>query len=631
MKRTYEELKHEMNKFHRIEKYSDKKLIFCNEKRISLETDLSKSDEFKSSQLYQDIVDSTDFLPKDATIFHRMKCILKDIHSINKCPICGDNCSLGNEKYSSPMFMNTCGKPYCKSKKAWLNVKITESTRKKHSNIMKDRKNNYNENYNNLIQRFWKNDFTLLPKNTLKEFFQMKIDNQFKNGSIIKENDFIINVDFICSLLRYTENISDLEVPSEIHSKQDFKFNERMYCLINDIKVRPVCKFCNGHVKFWSLTKGYYSSCGDCGGDKFREKIGYPTLSEIKESIDTEKYEIISFPKKTDTEKLIVKCKKCGWISEHFIYNGIGKKIKDLPLCKNCEKYSSKEEYALRHFLMNNYNKTILINDRLIISPLELDIYLPENKLAIEFDGLHWHSFKKDFPLCRNNNKDYHKMKTIYCLEKGIQLIHIFEDEWLFKQDIVKSRLRNFLGIYDQKIYARKCQILEIDKEISRQFQENNHIQGAVTSKVNLGLYFEDELVSLMTFSKPRFNKKYDWELVRFCNKLNYHIPGAASKLLTFFERNYKPRNLLSYADRRWSKGNLYEKLGFKLDHISSPDYWYVTPKYLIRESRLKYQKHKLPQLLEHFDPSKTEVQNMLENGYEQVFDCGNLVYVKTY
>ena len=150
-------------------------------------------------------------------------------------------------------------------------------------------------------------------------------------------------------------------------------------------------------------------------------------------------------------------------------------------------------------------------------------------------------------------------------------------------------------------------------------------------SKVNLGLYFKDELVSLMTFSKPRFDKKHEWELVRFCNKLGWHIPGAASKLLTHFERNYKPKNIVSYADRRWSKGNLYRQLGFELDHISPPDYFYFNKSDLYRESRIKYQKHKLPKLLENFDPNKTESENMSANGFLKIWDCGNLVFVKTY
>ena len=104
-------------------------------------------------------------------------------------------------------------------------------------------------------------------------------------------------------------------------------------------------------------------------------------------------------------------------------------------------------------------------------------------------------------------------------------------------------------------------------------------MQGAVNAKVNLGLFYEDELVSLMTFGKCRFDKKHEWEMLRFCNKLGYHIVGGAGKLLKHFERNLKPKSLVSYADRRWSQGKLYKALGFKLDHISAPNYWYWNKK----------------------------------------------------
>ena len=263
-----------------------------------------------------------------------------------------------------------------------------------------------------------------------------------------------------------------------------------------------------------------------------------------------------------------------------------------------------------------------LHENRKIISPYELDIYIPEKKLAIEFDGLYWHNADKV-------HKNYHLKKTELCEKQGIQLIHIFENEWIYKQDIVKSRLKNLLGIYDKTIYARKCEVREIDPKTSQNFQEQNHIQGAVNSSINLGLYFENELISLMTFGKSRFNKKYEWELLRFCNKLNYHIPGAAGKLLKYFERNYHPKSIISYADRRWSQGKLYKALGFNLDHSSAPNYWYFKANKLY--SRIQFQKFKLKNILQNFDPKFTEIQNMKNNGFSQIYDCGNLVFVKNY
>lgn len=136
-----------------------------------------------------------------------------------------------------------------------------------------------------------------------------------------------------------------------------------------------------------------------------------------------------------------------------------------MQLCKNCEKYSSNEELELRKFISSAVDSKILNNVHSIIPPYELDIVVPEKKLAIEFNGLYWHNDSKI------DNK-YHLRKTKLCEEKGIQLIHIFEDEWNYKQDIVKSRLKNLLGIYDKTVYARKCEVREVDSKTSRAFQE---------------------------------------------------------------------------------------------------------------------------------------------------------------
>lgn len=315
------------------------------------------------------------------------------------------------------------------------------------------------------------------------------------------------------------------------------------------------------------------------------------------------------------------KCKKCGNAFQSYHANGIHRHCN---ICYPIQR--SKPQNELFNFLQQ-LKITAIENSRKAIAPLELDIYLPDNKLAIEYDGIFWHS------TININDTNYHLVKTKICEEKGIQLVHIFENEWLYKQDIVKSRLKNLLGIYDKVVYARKCQIKEVDHNTSRAFQEANHLQGAVNAKVNLGLCFNDELVSLMTFGKCRFDKKHEWEMLRFCCKLGYHVIGGAGKLLKHFERQYTPKSLVSYADRRWSQGKLYEVLGFKLDHASKPNYWYWNKKNSILqlESRIKYQKYKLKNILEKYNDSLSEIQNMENNGFLRIYDCGNLVYEKLF
>lgn len=174
-------------------------------------------------------------------------------------------------------------------------------------------------------------------------------------------------------------------------------------------------------------------------------------------------------------------------------------------------------------------------------------------------------------------------------------------------------------------IYARKCEVQEISSIVSDEFTEVNHLQGKFRSKVNLGLFFSGELVAIMTFSTPRYNKKYEYELIRFCNKLNTRVVGGASKLLKHFIKTYNPKSIISYANLRFSKGNMYEKLGFKKIGKSTANYFYV--KNDVVYSRIKCQKHKLQGLLDVFDSNLTEQENMEMNGFKKVQDRGNLVY----
>ena len=221
--------------------------------------------------------------------------------------------------------------------------------------------------------------------------------------------------------------------------------------------------------------------------------------------------------------------------------------------------------------------------------------------------GLRWHSdkFKQD--------KNYHLNKTIECEKIGYRLIHIFEDEWVNKQEIVKSKLLSIFNKEQESIYARKCIIKEIDIKIKNEFLNKTHIQGEDRANIKLGLFYENELVSVMTFCKSRFNKNYEWELSRYSS--SKHVIGSAGKLLKYFERIYKPKSLITYADRRYSQGNLYYRLGFILDHFSSPNYFYT--KNQIKLSRIQCQKHKLKDILKDFNENLSGSENMSLNRLE--------------
>lgn len=260
---------------------------------------------------------------------------------------------------------------------------------------------------------------------------------------------------------------------------------------------------------------------------------------------------------------------------------------------------------------------------RNIIKPYELDIYIPDYNLAIEFNGLFWHSSGdiKDDVEYRNK----HLMKTNMCESLGINLLHIFENEWHdpIKRDIWKSVIKHKLGL-NEKIYARKCVKKKIDVVVANEFCANNHLQGSTQASFAYGLYIDDDLVMVATFAKSRYSN-YDYELIRMCTIRDMCVVGGASRLLNIEE--LVERTCVSYGNRRWCNklNNIYDKIGI-YDHDSEPCYWYV--KHYKVSHRSSFMKHKLASKLKEFDPNMTEVQNMYNNGYRRIWDCGNLVYV---
>ena len=610
--------------------YANGKLVSISENRIIYNTKESRSKEFASSGLYNAIYDITKFLPNDIPVQNRIKCILSDVTEIPKCPICGKdrrfNLSL---KSSDSCFESTCGDLHCKA--------VYISSFKKHqtsefkenaSKWMKRHKTEILKIYNDFISEYSDDLFEKLDITHIKEYVKNKIENRVKNSAVIKESDFAAGTDRIILLNIISCTADIFKLPKTITSRRDFKFDERIYCILHDISEIPKCKFCHANnTKFINVNRGYAESCPDCASDKYRNTLDFPVSDEIKSYIDIKKYEIIKFPKHTTSEDLVLKCKTCGNIIRYRLINGRGRDIKDRKWCSVCypTEFTSRGENEILAFVRSIYDGKILHADRSVIAPLELDIYIPEKKLAIEYDGLYYHKDDVVKP-------GYHVFKTRQCENAGIKLIHIFENEWLNKPDIVKSRLKNILGIHDRTIFARKCEIKQVDPVSERYFTEQNHIQGHVNSQIAIGLYYENKLVALMTFGKCRFDKKHEWEMLRFCCKIGYHIPGGAGKLLTYFEKTYKPSSIVSYADRRWSQGKLYTTLGFEFKYNSRINYWYFNNfRNPILLSRLNFQKHKLEKKLEFFDPEKSEYENMKANGYFRIFDCGNMVFVKKY
>lgn len=280
----------------------------------------------------------------------------------------------------------------------------------------------------------------------------------------------------------------------------------------------------------------------------------------------------------------------------------------------------SKEENSLFEYIQSIYNETIIQSNRSVLNGKELDIFIPNKNLAIEYNGLYSHYYRPtESRECLIKGKSYHLQKTLECENQGIQLLQFFSDEWLLKNEIVKSIIKSKLG-FNEKIYARNCNKVILNTSVKNQFLNENHIQGEDKSKIKLGLVYQNELVCVMTFCKSRFNSKYEWELSRFANRKGINVIGGFSRLLKWF-REQCSGNIVSYADRRYSNGNVYLKNGFNIIRINSPSYYYVDKNCLIRYNRMKFQK----KLIGAYDC--TEYEKAREMGYNKIFDCGTICF----
>ena len=287
-----------------------------------------------------------------------------------------------------------------------------------------------------------------------------------------------------------------------------------------------------------------------------------------------------------------------------------------------CAKESSKEN-ELFNCITKIYSGKVIKNIKDIINPYELDIYIPEFKLAIEFNGDYWHStIYKD--------KYYHQNKTITCAKQGIHLIHIFEHEWDNLE--YKEKILNYIyNIIDSnkeiKTFARKCNIKIIENNIAKQFLDRYHIQDGINSEINIGCYYQNELIGVMTFGKPRFNKNYDYEIHRLCWKPRVHVTGGTEKLFSYFINKFNPQSIITYVDISKFTGNVYSRLGFKPiqpNPITEPNYVWVNTRYTEVLQRYKTQKHKLVEL-GFGTEDQTEDEIMNNKGYLKIYNSGNL------
>ena len=305
--------------------------------------------------------------------------------------------------------------------------------------------------------------------------------------------------------------------------------------------------------------------------------------------------------------------------------------------CQDCVRYyESNMESEVKDFLLKlDPNMRIIMHDRKIIAPYELDIYLPDYNFAIECNPTYTHNsscgaYNREEPL----PKDYHATKSQMALSANIELFHIFGYEWTDTPDVIKSMIKVRLGFIDTRIYARNTHVAEIPYTEATAFLAANHRQGFTPTKICLGLRLNSDntLVSLMTFNPLKAHQGHrkadsnDWELSRFCNLRDTTVVGGASKLFTYFVANYEFGKLVSFSDIAHTSGRLYSLLGFTKVSVSAPSYVWVHLKTDTYYKRTACMKSKLRKLFN--DPTidvehLTEKQIMTTHGYVQVFDSG--------
>ena len=310
------------------------------------------------------------------------------------------------------------------------------------------------------------------------------------------------------------------------------------------------------------------------------------------------------------------KCLKCDTEFDDYVDNG------HLPNCKVCNPYqpvyTSKQEIEVYEYVKSIIDLPVQQSNKSIINPYELDIVIPDLKIAIEYCGLYWHSE------AQKSNKNYHINKLALCIEKGYRLVTIFQDEWTHNTNIVKSRLKSILGC-DNVIYARQCRVVLVSIAEAKDFVNQYHIQGWTISKIAYGCFYDNRLVAVMTFGKPRYDKTAEYELIRYCSSGT--VVGGASRMFAAFCRQLAPTSVISYCDMRWGTGNLYKKLNFvQVAYGSKPGYSYTN--FIKRFHRSTFCKKNIAKT--PGDLQKTEHQIMREKNMYRIWDCGQTKWLYT-
>jgi len=598
---------------------------------------------FMGEILYNKLLNRTNYLPDNISLSERIYHVIHGIHTSPKCPHCNNNVyglhkfNIPKKEYIHRFCSKKCNRSYeynmitpCNTIDYDKNLLIEQvnngniDSLRRNIKIMDQVKSFINDIIGNDYKQLTSSEALYFIKNNLKELPKCPITNDYlkyigkgKYRKHSSSQSSAINPDTILKRTNTVkqkygvDNVSKSEIiKNKISSTMKSKYNGKLYTQTEEyrerIKTGDIVNKMSEEGKQKVIRSQYIRAW---------ERI--LSFSDIVKPLFTfDEYDGCGFDKQY--KWLCVKTGKefYGWYHQALIpkspytYNG------------------SDIECFIRDYLKQN-NISFQQNTKSLINPYELDFYIPDYKLAIECNGLYWHS-----EAC-GKDKKYHLNKTNLCKEKNIRLLHIFSDEMINKPKIIISKLNSIFNINKYRIYARKCEVKEISSKIKSKFLSKYHLQGNDNSSICLGLFYNNKLVSVMTFGSKRIAmghtvKQNEYELIRFCNNYRFTVIGGASKLFKYFERNYNPTHIITYADKRFSYGNVYNYLGFSHKHDSKPNYWY-TKNFIEKFHRFNFRKTQLAKKFDNFDSNKTEYQNMLLNGWSRVWDCGNMVFEKSY
>ncbi len=435
------------------------------------------------------------------------------------------------------------------------------------------------------------------------------------------------------NLLRYdSENVWQSDViKSKIYASNQLKFGVKIPSQSELVKQKITNKM--SEIDFSEIISRRRQTCLDKYGvddvmksmDVRQSVISTVNTKEFKEFLLNKRTDILQIKIGDDYEiinyNLGATCKtahlikhtlrhKCGREFEMTvprIYYRLYNDVDVCPYCCEVKATVSNEEIKLRRLISSVYDGKIVNNFKQLISPYEVDVYLPDKQIAFEYNGLYWHNdITKD--------KDYHMMKTNMCAQNGVRLIHIWEHDWMMKRNIIESIIFGLFGKHDT-VFARNCMIKDVGKDEYQAFCEANHLMGYGSATKCYGLYNDNELVEIMSFVSEKDNI---WTISRLCSILYTTIVGGANRLFKHFLKNNKFTKIISYSDRSMFSGNVYKHLGMFMEKTTEPGYYMVNPKNYETVNRRTYLSYKSDRRLE------------IDQNFFRIYNSGNWRFVYT-